>query len=434
MKDSPPGESSTLQRDIAFGLLHQAGADDAARHLVAFGAGERRIVDEEGHRQSRRIDRLRLQGLDDFGHAERVGDVEFLEPGDGDDIARLRFFDRRPLDAAEGQDLRHAALLDDIALAVEDFHRLVRLDAAGKDAAGDDAAEIGIGFEKRAEHAEGALFDLRRRHMPQHEIEERRHALLRPVRALGHPALLGGAVENRKIELLFGRIERGEEIEDLVHDFSDAGIGLVDLVDRDDRLQADLQRLADHEFGLRHRPFRGIDEDDGAIDHGENALHLAAEIGMAGRIDDIDAALLPGDRGRLGHDGDAALLFEIVRIHDALGDALIFTKGAGLLQQTIDERRLAVVDMGDDGDIAQIHENPGSNVQSRLPTQAALGVSRRWSFGERLFLRMSRAKAPLRGRTLSYMVWPLRNCSIPYLNPTDLETGEVRANQPRPGA
>ena len=149
--------------------------------------------------------------------------------------------------------------------------------------------------------------------------------------------MLAGAVEDREIELLVGRVERGEEVEDLVDDFGDAGVGPVDLVDRDDRLQADLQRLADDEFGLRHRPFRGIDENDGAIDHRQDALDLAAEIGVAGRIDDIDARVFPGDRGRLRHDRDAALFFEIVGIHHAFGDALIFAEGAGLLEQ-IDRR------------------------------------------------------------------------------------------------
>ena len=58
------GRRLDLQRDIALGLLEQAVADDAARHLVALGAGERAVVDEEGHRQGRRIDRLGLQRLD----------------------------------------------------------------------------------------------------------------------------------------------------------------------------------------------------------------------------------------------------------------------------------------------------------------------------------------------------------------------------------
>ena len=108
----------------------------------------------------------------------------------------------------------------------------------------------------------------------------------------------------------------------------------------------------------------------------EDALHLAAEIGVAGRVDDIDAHVLPGDRGRLGHDGDAALFFEIVRIHDALGDALILAKRAGLLEQPVDERGLAVVDMGDDRDIAQLHGTGRVKEQPRLLPTAANGGRR----------------------------------------------------------
>ena len=50
-----------------------------------------------------------------------------------------------------------------VAVAVEHLDRLVRLDRAGGDAAGDDAAEIGIGLEDGAEHAERAVLDRRRR-------------------------------------------------------------------------------------------------------------------------------------------------------------------------------------------------------------------------------------------------------------------------------
>ena len=182
-----------------------------------------------------------------------------------------------------------------------------------------------------------------------------RHALLRPLGRGGHPALLGRAVDDREIELLVGGVERGEQVEHFVDDLGRPRVVLVDLVDADDRLQADLQRLADHEFGLRHRPFGGVDQHDGAVDHRQNPLDLAAEIGVAGGVDDIDAHVLPHDRRRLGENGDAALAFEVVGVHHALGDALVLAEGARLLQQPVDERRLAVVDVGDDGDVAQFH-------------------------------------------------------------------------------
>ena len=117
----------------------------------------------------------------------------------------------------------------------------------------------------------------------------------------------------------------------------------------------DLERLRHHEFGLRQRAFGGVDQHQRAVHHVEDALDLAAEIGVARRIDDVDAGVLPLHRGGLGQNGDAALALQIVGIHRALDHALVFTVGAGLLQQAIDQRGLAVVDVGDDGDVAKVH-------------------------------------------------------------------------------
>ena len=59
--------------------------------------------------------------------------------------------------------------------------------------------------------------------------------------------------------------------------------------------------------------------------------------------------------GDLGENGDAALALEIVGIHRAFGHPLVIAERAGLLQQAVDQRGLAMVDMGDDGDIAKMH-------------------------------------------------------------------------------
>ena len=203
------------------------------------------------------------------------------------------------------------------------------------------------------------------------EVEQRRQALvLRAFRLLGHPAVAARTVEDREIELLVGGVERGEQVEHLVDDLDMARVRPVDLVDDDDRLQADLERLADDELGLRHRAFGGVDQHDAPIDHGQDALDLAAEIGVAGRVDDVDAGVLPVDRGRLGEDGDAALLFEVVGIHRALGDALVLAERAGLLEKLVDQRGLAMVDVRDDRDVADVHDVVlGSDAAHGLPTR-----------------------------------------------------------------
>ena len=58
------------------------------------------------------------------------------------------------------------------------------------------------------------------------------------------------------------------------------------------------------------------------------------------------------DGGVLGEDRDAALALEVVVVHRALGDALVGAERAALVQQRVDQRGLAVVDVGDDGDVA----------------------------------------------------------------------------------
>ena len=58
------------------------------------------------------------------------------------------------------------------------------------------------------------------------------------------------------------------------------------------------------------------------------------------------------DGGVLGEDRDAALALELVAVHGALGDALVGAERAALVQQRVDQRGLAVVDVGDDGDVA----------------------------------------------------------------------------------
>ena len=116
----------------------------------------------------------------------------------------------------------------------------------------------------------------------------------------------------------------------------------------------ELQRLFQDKARLRHRSLRRVDEQNDAVDHFQNALHLAAEIGMSGRIDDIDLDAVIMHGGIFGENRDAALSFDGIGVHDTLLRRLIFPIYAALLQHFIHKRRFAVVDMCDDGDVSQI--------------------------------------------------------------------------------
>ncbi len=99
--------------------------------------------------------------------------------------------------------------------------------------------------------------------------------------------------------------------------------------------------------------FGGVDQQDHAVDHGEDPLHLGAEVGVAGGVDDVDVGAVPFDAGALREDGDPAFLLQVVRIHRPLFHALVVAEGAGLAEQLVDKRGLAVVDVRDNGHVAE---------------------------------------------------------------------------------
>ena len=194
--------------------------------------------------------------------------------------------------------------------------------------------------------------------MLEDEIEQRLHAVVvRSIQTRGHPALFGRTVQNRKVELLVGCIERSEQVEHFIDHLNGARVGAVDLVDDDDGLEAHLERLRHHELGLRQRTLGGVDQHQRAVHHVENAFNLAAEIGVTRRIDDVDASAVPDHRRSLGKNGDAALPLEIIGIHGTLDHALVLAIRPGLLQQAVDQGSFAMVDVRDNGDVAKIHRS-----------------------------------------------------------------------------
>ena len=131
------------------------------------------------------------------------------------------------------------------------------------------------------------------------------------------------------------------------------GVVAVDLVDHYNRPRTALQRLAQHEPRLRLRAILSIDEQQHAINHAQRPLHFAAEIRVAGRVDNIDVVVAILERRVLGLDGDALLALQIHRIHDALllRNGLVGAKRTRLLEQTVDERGLPVIHVRNNGDV-----------------------------------------------------------------------------------
>ena len=145
---------------------------------------------------------------------------------------------------------------------------------------------------------------------------------------------------------------------DLLADALGLGGRQVDLVQHHDDLVVVVDRLVDIGQRLRLDALGGVDDQQRALAGRQRARHLVGEVDMAGRVDEVEDVVLAivgvvVQAHGLRLDGDAALALDIHRVENLLLHVAQL-QPAGRLDQPVGQRRLAVVDMGDDGEIADV--------------------------------------------------------------------------------
>jgi hypothetical protein len=311
-------------------------------------------VDAEHHDDGGLVDADGRQGLRLLGVGDGVADGDVLDAGHGDDVAGGGALDLDALQALP------AVEPGDLAGALRPVVATERIDAALAQLAADQPADgeppdvvvVGevVGLELRG----GRLDDRGARQLLDDHVEERAEIGPGDGQIAGRRAGPRVGVDDREFDLMLVGAEVDEEPVDLVEHLGAARVGAVDLVEADGRLESERQRLPEHEAGLGQRPLRGVDQQHHTVDHGERAFDLGPEVGVAGGVDDVDAHVAPGDARVLGQNGDAALAFEIVRVHHALDQRLVGAKDARLAQHGVDQGGLSMVDVGDDGDVTDV--------------------------------------------------------------------------------
>ena len=297
-------------------------AQIAAGDELAFFTAEGRVVHRKLDGDGRLIDDDERQRHRVFDAGQGLADGDAFDAGDSDDVADLGLRGLGALQAGEGEELGDLDLLQrQVAAGEHDF--VADMQRALEDAGDGDAAEVLGVVEVGDEDLERCF---RVADSGRNGLDDRLEERLKIGAGNGHVrrgcAVLGDAVEDGKIELVFFGIEIDEEIVDFVQDFLNARVGAVDLVDDHHGLELGGEGLGQHVAGLGQRAFGCIDQEHDAIDHLESALDFAAEIGVARSVDDVDLAALEEDGGVLGENGDAALALEVVGVHDAVGDLL----------------------------------------------------------------------------------------------------------------
>ena len=316
---------------------------------------------------------------------EGLADGDLRDAGDGDDVAGAGGLAGLALEALGDEELGDLDVLDRaVALHPRDLLALLQgalVDADQREPAEERrGVEVGdVGLQRRAlgvRRGRDRLEDRLEQRLEVGAVGQRRRS---PGPSRRGDAGAARGVDDREVEgvLAVALVEQvHEELVGLVDDLGDAGVAAVGLVDDQDHRHVGVERLAQHEAGLGQRALGGVDEQHDAVDHRQAALDLATEVGVAGGVDDVDDHRLPAaggtgvvHRGVLREDRDALLALEVAGVHDPLGDALglVRGEGAGLAQHRVDERGLAVVDVGNDGDVAEVGASGGGHARCCIP-------------------------------------------------------------------
>ena len=238
-------------------------------------------------------------------------------------------------------------------MEVTDGNLLIHLDGAPLNAAHGDTAHIFVVVNGGDQQLQGAVFIARGGiDVVDNGLKQGGQVGAHLIGTVGGGALTAGAEDGGGIELLVGGIQIQQQLQNLVHDLVDTGIGLVHLVHRHDDLVAQLQGLLQHEAGLGHGALGSVHQQDNAVDHFEDSLHLAAKVGVARGIHDVDFIIFIVYGSVLGQNGNAALPLQVTGVHNPLYGSLIFPIDAALLQHFVNQGGLAVVNVGDDGNIS----------------------------------------------------------------------------------
>jgi hypothetical protein len=153
---------------------------------------------------------------------------------------------------------------------------------------------------------------------------------------------------------------QADHVGDLRLDALRLGRRQVDLVQHRHDLVAGLDRVVGVGQRLRLHSLGRVDHQQRALAGGERAADLVGEVDMAGGVHEVQLvglAVLGGvtEAHGLGLDGDAALALQLHRIEHLFAHLALGQAAAGL-DQPVGQGRLAVVDMGDDREVADVRQ------------------------------------------------------------------------------
>ncbi len=225
-------------------------------------------------------------------------------------------------------------------MVVDNGHFLVDLYAAVVHFSDSDPAYIFVIIDRADQYLRsGFRVAFRGRNIVQNRFKKGGHVFPPGIHIQGSNSRFGGGEDEGAVQLLFTGIQIDKQFQHFINNFPWPRLRAVDFIDAYDNGKLQFQSLAQNEFCLRHSAFKGVHDENNAVYHFQDALHLAAEIGMARSIDNIDFGIFINNGSG---------------VHNTFRNFLIFTENAALFQQFVHQCSLAVVNVGDNSNVSYV--------------------------------------------------------------------------------
>ena len=349
-----------LQRNILQRLTEQTVTQLTGSNELAFAACKGAVVDRESHFNGGGRNLNKGQRLNCIGGTDGVTDTDITDTAHGDDIAGRGFGNRRTTQTVKGVKGNGLTLLADLlgSMIVADNDFLILLDSAALNATDSNSTNKLVVIDGGNQHLEGLFrLYLGGGNVIQNGFKQRLQIGADNVGRIRSSTLTAGAEQHGRIKLILGGVQIQQKFQNLIHNLVDTLVGTIDLINHNDNTMTQLQSFAQNKTGLRHGAFGGIHQQNNAVDHLQNTFNLAAKVGVARGINNINFGVFILDSRVFCQNGNSALSFQVIGIHHAIDHRLILAVDTALFEHLIHQRRFTVVDVGNDSNISQIIAN-----------------------------------------------------------------------------
>ena len=351
------------KRNVLEQLAVKSVAQLTRGNKLALFACQGAVVDHKGHFHGRLGDLNKLQRLGLGNGSQCVTNGDVARTREAYNVANGGFLYGLTNKTVDLVQRYHLGLFNSTGgVIVADCNLLTYANVAALDASDTDTSNVIVVVDRGNEQLKVACFvSLGSRHIIYNLLEQRCqvNALFEGI--LGSGTRSARAVHHRAVELFVVCAEVHEELKNFIFNLTKTCVGLVYFVDANNNAMIEFQCLLQNETCLRHRALGSVNQKDNTVYHLQDSLNLATKVGVAGGIDDVDFNILVVNGGVLCQNGNAALFFQVARVHNANNGLLVFAVDTALLQKTVYQCRFTVVNVRDDRHVSQIFSDHFSN-------------------------------------------------------------------------